>query len=563
MTIEKFLAVLMKRWWLLLICCIAVGFGAYFGSKLMTPLYQSTALIQIAVRSSNNQSDYYTSLLASEQLVQTEATLATSDPVLREVASHYPNMTVQQLSSEVTAASKLSTQLFEIDVQDSSPTRAALRANDVARTLIKQQTQAFQQNALQSDVYLLIVQPAQPNINPVRPNKLLNTGAGLLFGLLLGMLFAVLFELLDSRIRTPEALNQLLGWPVLATICKARPSSNKEVNNPKGNDANLEAYRILRTNIGFATVDKPVHTLAVTSVSSRDGRSVVAANLAIFMAKAGKNTLLIDADFRRPILGDLFGIPDVGMGLSNAILAFSIPGTADASANDKFHLATTSESLSSMIPFSQRCLDPFIHAVKIPNLCVMPSGSPPSDPSELLDSKAMQHLLKALNNYGAEIVIFDTPPLLGLSDASIMSSKVDSTLVVVDITRANKGNLKQAKALLERARVRVLGCVVNKQRRSRKDTSNCYYFGTERQEEGEDLNVEQAGSLPTLSLGPDDSRELGAESQLALIGQNEEEYHSTHDVNSLAIPAKAFATNDQTIRLSQVNRRKDEQYEDR
>jgi Mrp family chromosome partitioning ATPase len=193
----------------------------------------------------------------------------------------------------------------------------------------------------------------------------------------------------------------------------------------------------------------------------------------------------------------------------------------------------------------------------------MPSGSPPSDPSELLDSKAMQHLLKALNNYGAEIVIFDTPPLLGLSDASIMSSKVDSTLVVVDITRANKGNLKQAKALLERARVRVLGCVVNKQRRSRKDTSNCYYFGTERQEEGEDLNVEQAGSLPTLSLGPDDSRELGAESQLALIGQNEEEYHSTHDVNSLAIPAKAFATNDQTIRLSQVNRRKDEQYEDR
>jgi Mrp family chromosome partitioning ATPase/capsular polysaccharide biosynthesis protein len=561
MTIEKFLAILVKRWWLVLLCSLTVGAGAYIGSRFMTPLYQSTALIQIAIRSSNNQGDYYTSLLASEQLIQTEATLATSDPVLREVASHYPNMTVEQLSREVTAAPKLNTQLFEIDVQNSSPTLAALLANDVAGTLIKQQTQTFRQNAVQSDVYLLIVQPAQPSLSPVRPNKLLNTGAGLLAGFLLGILFAVLLELLDTRVRTPEALTQLLGWSVLATIWRAR--SKEEVFNPKGNNTNLEAYRILRTNIGFATIDKPVHTLVVTSAMPRDGKSIVAANLAIFMAKAGKNTLLIDADLRHPVQGDLFGIPGDRMGLSNAILAFSIPATASAPADDKLRASATSAPPSSMPPTTQRSLDPFINAVHIPNLYVMPSGSLPPNPSELLDSKALQHLFKGLNSCGVEVVIFDTPPLLGLSDASIMASKVDSTLIVVDITRDRKRSLKQAKALLERAGVCVLGCVVNKLRRSGKDTIYCYYSGTDGQEEGEDLDVEHAGSLPALSLGPDDITKLGAASQLALIDQNEEEHHSTHNVNSLAIPANAFEANDQSIRLSQVNRRKDEQCEDR
>jgi Mrp family chromosome partitioning ATPase len=511
MTIEKFLTIVVKRWWLILLCFLTVGAGAYIGSRLMIPLYQSTALIQIAVRSSNNQGDYYSSLLASEQLVQTEATLATSDPVLREVASHYPEMTVEQLSREVTAAPRLNTQLFEIDVQNPSPTQAATIADDVAATLIEQQTQVFHQNAVQAAVYLLEVQPAQPNFSPVQPHVLLNSAGGLVTGLLLGMLFAVLLELLDTHVRTPEALTQLLGWPVLATIWRAR--SDKEVFNPKRNNANFEAYGTLRTNIGFATIDKPVHTLVVTSATLRDGKSVVAANLAIKMARAGKKTLLIDADLHHPVQGDLFSIRD-SMGLSNAIVAFSIPTTATASADDKLRVP----------PTTRRSLDPFIHDVHISNLCVMPSGPLPLNPSELLDSKAMQHLIQALSNYGAEILIFDTPPILGLSDASIMASKVDGTLVVVDITRARKESLKQVKALLAQAGTRVLGCVINKRRRSRQNTIYAYSYGTDEQKE---------------------------------------ENHSTGNVNFSVAPANAFNASDQTIKLPQVNRRKDEQREDR
>ncbi len=394
MTLEQFLIKLVKQWKLMVICIAAVGVGAYLGSRLMIPVYQSTALVQIAIRSNNNQADI-NSLLASDQLVQTEAKLAVSDPVLREVASHFPGLTVQELAKEVTSLPTTGTQIFEIDVQDQSPTRAADIANDITATLIKQQTQFDQQvsnqaqqqmqndldrtqqqiiplasqiDALQkaqgssakiaalqvqlitlqqhysqvqgqliqielTDVqngdFLRVVQPAQAVFIPVRPNKLLNTAAGLLVGLLLGMSLVLLFERLDTHVRTPEALTQLLGWPILATIWQANSSKGEAVIHPTGHNANVEPYRILRTNIGFSAIAKPLRTILVTSAGPHDGRSVVAANLAIFMARAGKNTLLIDADLRRPTQHDQFGLPAQTMGFSNAILAFSnltLPG---------------------------------------------------------------------------------------------------------------------------------------------------------------------------------------------------------------------------------------------
>jgi len=539
MTLEQHLIKLVKRWKLIVICIVLLGVAAYIGSRLMTPIYQSTALVQITIHSNVNQSDY-NGLLASDLLVQTEATLATSDPVLREVASHYPGLSIEQLSKEVTTAPKTNTQLFEIDVQDPSPTRAAAIANDIAATLIKQQIQLSQQGdnqaqqnmqqdlhqtqqqidavsaqiatlqsgrgdtaqinnlkaqlnnlqqhyslvqaaqaqleltQAQNDNFLRITQPAQPALKPVQPNKLLNTGIGLLTGLLLGILLALLFEQLDTHVRTPEALTQLMGFPVLATILQAEPK--EDVINPTGRNANVEPYRILRTNIGFSAIDRPLRTLIVTSASPRDGKSVVAANLAIFMARAGKNILLIDADLRRPRQHDQFGLPAQTMGFSNAILAFSMPSYVNASAYQP-------HPLPSSIPDVTRTpsLDPFIHATDIPNLCVMPSGPLPPNPPELLDSKALQHLLTALASSGAEVVIFDAPPLLGLSDASILASKIDGTLVVVDITRANKGQLKQLKAMLEQAGANVLGCVVNRQRRSRDNAIYSYYYAAQEQ----------------------------------------------------------------------------------
>ena len=540
MTFIHYWTILVKQWRIIILCFVLVGLGTFIGSKLQKPLYQSSALVQVVLRSSNNQSSDYTSLLASNQLVQTESQLAVSDPVLREVASHYNGLTVEELSKEVTTSVKLNTQLFEIDVLNPSPIRAATLANDVAATLIKRQIQAAQQvnnrsqqqiqqdlNSTQRQIdtitsqvaslkaqpdkqsqiavlqtkltglvqhynqwdtllaqlvftqsqngdFLQVAQAAQPGITPVRPQILLNTAVGLFLGLFLGMVLAILFEQVDTRVRTPEALADLLGWPILATVWRVDSAKKESIINPSGNSANAEAYRILRTNIGFSGIDKPLHSLVVTSAFPNDGKSTIAANLAIFMAKAGKNTILVDADLRRPTLQEKLGLPADKLGLSNAVLAFSLQDRPTTSSN---HLMrATSLQPMDALSTTNLSLQPFIHPVEMPNLWVMPAGPLPPNPSELLDSKAMDRLLLALTNCGAEIVIFDTSPLLGLSDASILVSKTDAALVVADIARAKKGNLKQIKAVLAQAGANVLGSVVNKQPHKRTDSAYSYYY---------------------------------------------------------------------------------------
>jgi capsular polysaccharide biosynthesis protein/Mrp family chromosome partitioning ATPase len=520
MTLEQYWKILIKRWKLNIICMLLVGIGAFIGTRLlMMPLYQSSILVQIVIGSTD-----YNNLLASNLLVQTEQTLAVSNRVLQEVASHYPNLTAHQLAGEVTATPMFNTQLFAIDVVDPSPTRAADIANDIAATMIKQQSQTverdnikgeqlMQQNIDQvskqiaaitvkittlqahggnqgqiallqaqlSDLqqqdsqlhislvqliqsqggeYLRVAQPAIPALSPVRPSAALNTGAGLLGGLFLGMLLALLFELLDPRVRTIEALTQLLDWSVLGTIWQAAPK--EDIIHPTGQNSNVESYCILRTNIGFSSREKALHTLAVTSPMSRDGKSVIAANLAIFIANTGKNTILIDADLRHPVQHNQFHLSERTMGFSNAIEAFNLPTSVPASQQLPIPgKSAASVSTSTLIKTSS--LGPFVHAVDVPNLYVMPSGPLPPNPPDLLDSKAMQRFFAALANCGAEAVIFDTPPLPDLSDTSILASKVDGTLIVVDITVANKKKLKQAKTLLLQAGAYVPGCVVNKQ----------------------------------------------------------------------------------------------------
>lgn len=550
MTLEQYWAILVKRWQIILICFLFVGLGTFIGSKLMKPLYQSSALVQVVIRSgSNNQADY-NNLQASDQLVQTEADLATDDSVLREVASHYPDLTVNQLAGEVTSTIKTNTQLFEIDVLDPNPTQAASLANDVVATLIKQQSQVIQQDnaqaqqqiqqnidqtsqqihdtsteisALQAKVGnqgqivplqaqlsglqqrysqwqtalaqleltqaesgnpLRVVQPAQPATSPVKPNILLQTGVGLLVGLLLGMLLVLLFERLDTRVRAPEEIAKLLAWPVLATIWRANFSKPEDVINPAGQSVNTEPFRMLRTNIGFSNLDKRLHSMIVTSAQKGDGKSVIAANLAIFMASAGKSTLLIDADLRHPTQHTFFKLrPYKTSGLSNAVLAFNMPAVPSTPAHHQFVMNASTPQPQGGPTTTNHSLEPFVHAVGIPNLWVMPSGPLPPNPTEFLESKVMQRFLTVIANCGFEVVIFDTPSLLGLSDASILASKVDGALIVIDTTRATKEKLRQVKAALSQTGVYVLGCVANKLQY--KGSENAYYYYTEDQDSGE------------------------------------------------------------------------------
>lgn len=558
MTLEQFWKTLVKQWKLILICFIVAGAGTFGGSKLMKPVYQSTVLIQVAINTTGNNAASYDNLLASEQLVQTEADLATSTPVLSMVVSKYPGLSLNELGPEVSSSPVTNTQLFQIVVADHSPTQAASLANDIANALIEEQAQQTQQQnehaqqGLQQNITqtrqqidqvtsqisslqgkagnqgqiaqlqaqlaglqqqygqlqvalaqlqltqaqavspLQIVEPAHPADRPVRPNVTLYTAGGSLVGLLLGILLALLVTQMDSRVRTPEELAQQFAWPVLATIWQSSAAKKEELIGPTGRDVNVEAYRILRTNIGFAGLDKPIRSLTVTSSVPGEGKSTVAANLAIFMARAGKNTLLIDADLRRPSQHELFSLSSDKLGLSNAVLSLNKPKVQKTPFQDVERVQPSNDGDAYTL------LEPFVHSVGVPNLWVMPSGPLPPNPSEFLESQAMKYFLTVVANCGVEMLIIDTPPLVGLSDTNILLSRFDGVLLVADMTQARKEKLKQMKAALSRSGARVLGCVANKMRHKRNDVVDYYYI----QDQPKGERAAKSAQLPPALVSP-------------------------------------------------------------
>jgi len=191
-----------------------------------------------------------------------------------------------------------------------------------------------------------------------------------------------------------------------------------------------EAYRMLRTNVQFSTLDKPAQTLLVTSANPGEGKSTTVANLALVMAQAGKRVIAVDSDLRRPTLHRLFGVENA-TGLTTLLLS---PG-----------------------PEMNGCVKP----TAFDNLWVLPSGPQPPNPSELLGSRRLDSVLQSLKQ-SADIIVMDSPPALAVTDASILAARVDGTLLVVDSGRTRAGSLQRATEALGRAKTNLLGAVLNK-----------------------------------------------------------------------------------------------------
>lgn len=187
-----------------------------------------------------------------------------------------------------------------------------------------------------------------------------------------------------------------------------------------------EAYRTLRTNLSFYSVDHPIRTLVVTSPAAGAGKSTTVANLAVTMAQSGRRTLLVDCDLRRPRLHELFGLEN-NVGLTDAIME------ADAA--------------------------PALQETGVENLWLLSGGPKPPNPADLLGSQQTDRLLARLREL-ADIVLFDAPPVLGLTDAVVLGAKVDGVLLVIKAGQTRREQAEQAKELLEKARVRIVGATL-------------------------------------------------------------------------------------------------------
>ncbi|MBM3458076.1 MAG: polysaccharide biosynthesis tyrosine autokinase [Armatimonadetes bacterium] len=249
---------------------------------------------------------------------------------------------------------------------------------------------------------------------------------------LLGVLVMALQEWVDDRIQSTEHVERFAGLASLGQIPVLDPTQRSELATLGEGAMVSEPYRSLRAGVGFSSLDQPIRRLLITSPHQGDGKTLTALNLAAAFALDGKRVILVDADLRRPMLHRLMNLPH--------------------------------ESGLSMLLSGQAALEACLCPTGIPTLRVLPAGVLPPNPAELLGSMAMEDVLADLEDR-ADLVIVDSPPCLPVTDPLILASRVDGVLLVLTAGRTRRGPLRHAYRLLERARGRVIGVVLNRQRR--------------------------------------------------------------------------------------------------
>ena len=492
--LRRYLALAWRWAWLMILAAVLSAAAAYLVSKRMTPVYQATTTLLIS-QPTNSQTTDYNSILTSERLASTYAEMITQRPVLEAVIQklHLPFDAVE-LGRAVSVQPVNNTQLIEIQVEDTGPARAAQTANalyaifaeqnqalqssrfasskeslsaqlaqmdqqvqdtsariaalgdspadqserDQLETTLAQyrQTyasllQSFEQVRVaeaQATSNVVQVEPAVPPEKPVRPRTLVNTALAGIVGLMLAVGVVFLIEALDDSLH-PDQVTKQLGLPVLGVIASHQSEEGKPVVAAQPRSPVSEAFRSLRTNIQFASVDRELRTLLITSPSPAEGKSTVVANLAAALAQSGRKVAVVEADLRRPVVHK-------NLGLSNR------------------------QGLTGLFVQSPINLNGSLQETGIENLQALTSGSLPPNPAELLGSEKMVQILSEVGAL-VDTIMLDTPPVLAVTDATVLASRVDGVLLVVKPGVTKMAAARLAVEQLQQVGARVLGVVLN------------------------------------------------------------------------------------------------------
>ena len=298
-----------------------------------------------------------------------------------------------------------------------------------------------------SSATVTVISQAEVPQVPIRPRIFSNTLIALVVGAFAGAGLAFLVEYLDDTVKSPEDL-QAVGLGVIGTVQRV-PVNGKDgssrifaVGQPKSLVS--EAYRTLRTNLQFSSLDTPLRSLVVTSAVATEGKTTTAANLAVVMAQAGNRIVLVDGDLRRPSTHKLFGLSN-GTGLTTALVE------------------------------DPEALNGYLQDSGIENLRILPAGPIPPNPQELLGSQRMEELLRMLEKE-ADIVVLDTPPTLVVSDANVLAARASGVLMVVNTGKTRRAAVRQAVEGLRNVGANVLGCVLNMV--STRGARSSYYYSS-------------------------------------------------------------------------------------
>jgi non-specific protein-tyrosine kinase len=508
---RRYIALFWHWAWLLALMAALAGGAAYISSIWTTPVYQATTLVLIN-EAPLNMTTSYSMLTTSERLAQTYSQVMTTRPVLEAVAQDlgFEKGYADNLEKNIQVQPVQNTSLMTIHVEDTDPALAANIANTLVEVFAEQnlaaqaaryaasklslETQMAQidqqiqstndQLSLLEDIpankvdrdqltYTLsqyrqtyaslsqsyeeirlaeaqsisnIIQkePAIPPVSPIRPQVMRSTLLGAAVGLMLAAGLVFLIEMLDETLKDPQEVTRRFGLPILGLIATHASEDGTLITQSQPRSPAAEAFRALRTNLQYTSVDHPLHTLLITSPSPEDGKSTIAANLSVVLAQGGRNVALVDADLRRPRQHRLMSV-------------------------------TNRPGLSELFVDPDLVLDGNLQKTKIELLLTLSAGKTPPNPSELLGSDKMNRILEQLCKR-SEMVVIDSPPVLAVTDAIVLSPRVDGVLLVVKPRITKLPALKQSIEQLQQVGANILGVVLNDVEIKRGGYQYYYYY---------------------------------------------------------------------------------------
>ncbi len=446
MTLLDILRICGRSWRLLVALVLMGGAAGAAVAAFTTPVFRADTQLFISVRSAGEAaSELVQGNSAAQQKVTSYVEVVQSASVLQPVIDELDLPTdVAELAERVSASSPANSVLLDISALDEDPelavriaTAAAEHFSDVVTTDLDG-TEA----GAPSLVRVNTIQPAVVPDAPASPSYPQDVALGLVGGVALGLALVLLRHLLDTRVRTRDDVESVTDVPILGDIAfDATADSQPLIVHSDPRNPRAEAFRALRTNVQFIELDGVKRTFTITSALPSEGKSTTAANLALTLAETGAKVALVDADLRRPRIADMLGVEGAA-GLTDLLI-----GRAEI----------------------EDVLVPWGHG----GLRVLPAGSIPPNPSELLASEAMHRLVELLIVENDAVVI-DAPPLLPVTDAAILSRLTGGALVVSASGRATRQQLRGAIESLEGIGSRALG-IVTTMRRVKHGRAGGYY----------------------------------------------------------------------------------------
>jgi capsular exopolysaccharide synthesis family protein len=428
MQLAELLAILKKRrFGVLAVLLLTVAFSAAI-ALVTPPRYESTATLALTPKISRTQAFIGSTDLSA--LLSTYAETAKS----RVNRARAQQILGRPLPGTLDTSTIGGTGILRITGRAATPQEAADTASAAA--------QAFQQSIADNPLILVsVVDPPEPPTSAVQPRPPLIVAIGILLGALAGLAYALLMERVRRRLETPAEITELTDQPVVGRLPRQRSLQRAEAQliwNQERMTGLQESFRALRTNVQFLAEGRRV--IEITSPDPAQGKSTVVANLGAALAQIGIDTVIVDADLRRPSQHKIFGV-DNSTGLSN--------------------LLAVREPAVDLKPAGQ------------PNLWVIPSGPLPPDPTEMLHVR-FASLMDRLRELDA-LVLIDTPPVLPVSDARLIAPHCDGVLLVVSAGTVKPVALEQALERLSIVRANVLGVVLNQSGHDLEATGGYYY----------------------------------------------------------------------------------------